>query len=194
MVEIGTLFRYYQSEKKIEKLDGSFDSSITEKIKKIKVSRKPKLRKLVYNYLKVAATVLIVITTSYFYRQSLAPEKRPELLVPTSRQQLRRRSKPLATCQFLPATLENSMTFDYSSLVSARNAFQTAHLYRNLWAVVKILAATAGYTKGSSNGSTPTSSAGFESNSCSISVGCGTGTSIGRTTGRFARIAITWIS
>ena len=80
MVEIGTLFRYYQSEKKIEKLDGSFDSSVTEKIKKIKVSRKPKLRKLVYNYLKVAATVLIVITASYFYRQSLAPEKRPELL------------------------------------------------------------------------------------------------------------------
>lgn len=80
MLEIATLFQYYQSEKKIEKLDGSFDSSITEKIKEIKDSRKPKLRKLIYNYLKVAASVLIVITASYFYRQSLDPEKRPELL------------------------------------------------------------------------------------------------------------------
>ena len=78
MVEIGTLFRYYQSEKKIEKLDGSFDSSIIEKIKEIKDSRKPKLRKLIYNYLKVAASVLIVITASYFYSESL--EKRPKLL------------------------------------------------------------------------------------------------------------------
>ena len=80
MLEIATLFQYYQSEKKIEKLDGSFDSSIIDKIKEIKDSRKPKLRKLIYNYLKVAASLLIVITASYFYRQSLAPEKRPELL------------------------------------------------------------------------------------------------------------------
>jgi len=80
MLEIATLFQYYQSEKKIEKLDGSFDSSIIGKIKEIKVSGKPKLRKIIYNYLKVAASVLIVITASYFYRQSLDPEKRPELL------------------------------------------------------------------------------------------------------------------
>ncbi len=80
MLEVASLFRYYESEKKIEKLGGSFDKSIIEKIKEIKDAHRPKLRKLVFNYLKVAATVLIVITASYFYRQSLDPEKRPELL------------------------------------------------------------------------------------------------------------------
>ncbi len=47
MLEIATLFRYYESEKKIEELDGSFDSSIIEKIKEIKDAHKPKSRKLI---------------------------------------------------------------------------------------------------------------------------------------------------
>ena len=63
MKEVAALFQYYQAEKKIDTLDGSFDDSVIDSISE-QETPPVKSRKRFYNYLKVAATLLIVITAS----------------------------------------------------------------------------------------------------------------------------------
>lgn len=76
--EYENLFKYYEAEKKSISLDSTFDLELVEKIKSQKPSNKS--RRIVFNYLKVAAAVAMVMVASFLFRQNLAPENRPELM------------------------------------------------------------------------------------------------------------------
>jgi len=73
------LFRYFSTEKEGSHLDPSFDRELMEKIRNDRQFA-GKSRKMIYNYLKVAAAIAIVMIASFFYRKNLTPESRPELL------------------------------------------------------------------------------------------------------------------
>jgi len=73
------LFRYFEKEKITGALDTSFDLDTVSRIRNEK-SAAGKSRKLVFNYLKVAAAIGIVMIASLFFRQNLPSDQRPELL------------------------------------------------------------------------------------------------------------------
>ena len=74
--DVGELFKYYESERG-KTLDSSFETELRSKLS----TRKPKMKvRRIYNLIKVAAAVTVVGVASYFFRQSLQPENRPELL------------------------------------------------------------------------------------------------------------------
>lgn len=77
--EYAGLFRYFDQEKQTGNLDQSFDLELIDKIRNEKAAA-GKSRRMVFNYLKVAAAIGIVMITSFFFRKNLSPDRRPELL------------------------------------------------------------------------------------------------------------------
>ena len=72
------LFKYFEAEKKSSDLGASFDMELMEKIRMLKPVNNQ--RRIVFNYLKVAAAIGMVLVASFLFRQNLAPENRPELM------------------------------------------------------------------------------------------------------------------
>lgn len=75
--EYEPLFKYFETEKTAG-LDEAFDSELTKKIEEQNSSSKT--RSIVFNYMKVAAAIAVVLAASFLFRQNLAPENRPELM------------------------------------------------------------------------------------------------------------------
>jgi len=77
--EYAGLFQYFNTEKQTSSLDPSFDKELMDKIKSDR-QLAGKSRRMIFNYIKVAAAIVIVMIASFLYRKNLTPDSRPEIL------------------------------------------------------------------------------------------------------------------
>lgn len=75
------LFHYFKEETNIKLLDHGFDEKLISKLKKQPKRKARKLEQAFKNYMKVAAVIALVITTSFVFRMEIWQGDKPTLLL-----------------------------------------------------------------------------------------------------------------
>ena len=72
------LFRYFEAQQRKALTDSDFEATVIQKIKK----EQPKGRsvKMIFNYVRIAAGLLVVFTATYFVRQEVRKAYPPEIV------------------------------------------------------------------------------------------------------------------